>query len=111
MIERRRGLPVALGILYMHAARAAGMTASGLNTQSHFLVRLGHRHDDVTIDPFNGGVVLEAGAALPAQLGDAHLAQAVGDTDVLLRLQNNLKLRALENGDAAGRWTWRCAWP
>ncbi|MEJ0027869.1 MAG: transglutaminase-like domain-containing protein [Rhizomicrobium sp.] len=101
VIERRRGLPVSLGILYMHAARAAGMTASGLNTQSHFLVRLGHRHDDVTIDPFNGGVALEAGAALPAQLGDAHLAQAVGDTDVLLRLQNNLKLRALENGDAA----------
>ncbi|MEI9990378.1 MAG: transglutaminase-like domain-containing protein [Rhizomicrobium sp.] len=100
VIERRRGLPVALGILYMHAARAAGMTASGLNTQSHFLVRLGHRHDDVTVDPFNGGVVLEAGAALPAQLGDAHLAQTIGDIDVLLRLQNNLKIRALESDDA-----------
>ena len=97
VIERRRGLPVALGILYMHAARAAGMTASGLNTQGHFLVRVGHRHDDVTIDPFNGGVVFEAGAALPASLGDALLAQPVSDIDVLLRLQNNLKMRALEN--------------
>lgn len=92
VIDRRRGLPVSLGILYMHAARAAGMTASGLNTPSHFLLRIGHRHDDVTLDPFNGGVVLEAGA------GAAHLAQPVSDTDVLLRLQNNLKIRALENG-------------
>jgi len=100
VIERRRGLPVSLGILYMHAARAAGMIASGLNTQSHFLVRIGLRHDDVTIDPFNGGVALEAGTALPAQLGDAHLAQTVSDTDVLLRLQNNLKIRALEKDDA-----------
>ena len=32
---------------------------------------------------------------------DAILAQPVSDTDVLLRLQNNLKLRALERGDGA----------
>jgi regulator of sirC expression with transglutaminase-like and TPR domain len=82
----------------MHAARAAGMTASGLNTQGHFLVRIGYRHDDVTIDPFNGGAMLEAGH-VPVGLGDAHLAQPVGDIDVLLRLQNNLKLRAQEAGD------------
>lgn len=96
VIDRRRGLPVSLGILYLHAARAAGMTASGLNTPSHFLVRIGHRHDDVTLDPFNSGAIVEAGA--PAAMGDAHLAQPVSDTDVLLRLQNNLKIRALENG-------------
>jgi regulator of sirC expression with transglutaminase-like and TPR domain len=98
VIERRRGLPVALGILYMHAARAAGMSASGLNTQSHFLVRIGHRHDDLTIDPFNGGAVLEGGRAIPAALGDAELAEPVGDIDVLLRLQNNQKMRAVDAG-------------
>jgi predicted TPR repeat methyltransferase len=31
---------------------------------------------------------------------DAGLAQLVSDTDVLLRLQNNLKLRALDAGDS-----------
>jgi len=101
VIERRRGLPVTLGILYMHAARAAGMTATGLNTQSHFLVRIAHRHDDVTIDPFNGGAVLEIGHPLPAALGDALLAEPVGDIEVLLRLQNNLKIRALEKNKTA----------
>ena len=31
VIRRRRGLPVALGILYLHAARAQGWPAVGLN--------------------------------------------------------------------------------
>ena len=40
VIDRRRGLPVALGILYLHrAARAAGFQAMGLNTPGHFLLR------------------------------------------------------------------------
>ena len=98
VIERRRGLPVALGILYIHAARAAGMSVSGLNTANHFLVRVGYRHDDLTIDPFNAGAVLEGAPAIPAALGDAHLAEPIGDTEVLLRLQNNLKMRALKTG-------------
>lgn len=97
VIERRRGLPVALGILYIHAARAAGMEAAGLNTQGHFLVRIGYRHDDVTVDPFNGGVALGS-EGLPSALRAAALAEPVGDIDVLLRLQNNLKMRALQNG-------------
>jgi regulator of sirC expression with transglutaminase-like and TPR domain len=100
VIDRRRGLPVALGILYMHAARAAGMRASGLNTQSHFVLRLSHRGEDLTIDPFNGGVVVDR-EHVPVELrpDDAGLAQLVSDTDVLLRLQNNLKMRALGAGD------------
>ncbi|MEJ1967933.1 MAG: tetratricopeptide repeat protein [Rhizomicrobium sp.] len=99
VIARRRGLPVALGILYVHAARAAGMTACGLNTQGHFLIRITHRQDDVTLDPFNGGAVVDRDH-MPAELRgyDARLAQPAGDVDVLLRLQNNLKQRALETG-------------
>ena len=102
VIDRRRGLPVALGILYMHAARAAGMRAVGLNTQSHFVLRLSHRGDELTIDPFHGGVSVDR-EHMPVELrpDDAGLAQLVSDGDVLLRLQNNLKMRALGAGDAA----------
>ncbi|HUO88209.1 MAG TPA: tetratricopeptide repeat protein [Rhizomicrobium sp.] len=102
VIDRRRGLPVALGILYIHAARAAGMTAAGLDTQGHFLVRFTFRHDDVTVDPFGGGGIVDR-EHMPLELQgrDAALAQPVGDTDVLLRLQNNLKLRALDRGEVA----------
>src|SRR6267378_807096 len=40
VIDRRRGLPVALGILYIHAARAQGWDMVGLSFPGHFLVRL-----------------------------------------------------------------------
>jgi len=102
VIDRRRGLPVALGILYIHAARAAGMKAAGLDTRGHFVVRFTFRHDDVTVDPFHGGAIVDRDH-VPVELqgSDAALAQPVGDTDVLLRLQNNLKLRALDKGDVA----------
>ncbi|HXC57546.1 MAG TPA: transglutaminase family protein [Rhizomicrobium sp.] len=96
VIERRRGIPVALGILYMHAARAAGLAAQGLNTRGHFLIRIGLSGHALALDPFNAGAVIAA-ENLPAELGGG-LARTVGDTDVLLRLLNNLKLRALEQG-------------
>ena len=54
VIERRRGLPVALGILYMHAARAAGMEAFGLFAPGHFLLKLACKGEEIVIDPFNG---------------------------------------------------------
>ena len=40
VIDRRRGLPIALAILYIHAAREAGWTAQGINFPGNFLVRL-----------------------------------------------------------------------
>jgi regulator of sirC expression with transglutaminase-like and TPR domain len=103
VIDRRRGLPVALGILYLHAARAAGCLASGLNTPGHFFLGLELEAHHMLVDPFNGGAALDIdklysqpemhGRAAP---GEPSAPEAVSDTDVLLRLQNNLKLRALQ---------------
>jgi regulator of sirC expression with transglutaminase-like and TPR domain len=105
VIDRRRGLPVALGILYIHAARAAGFEAAGLNTPGHFLLRIDMRGSHALIDPFNGGAALdrERLGAPPAMStpspDDPRIAEPVPDVDVLLRLENNLKLRALSAGD------------
>ncbi|HTQ13231.1 MAG TPA: tetratricopeptide repeat protein [Rhizomicrobium sp.] len=105
VIDRRRGLPVALGILYIHAARAAGFEAAGLNTPGHFFLRLGLRGHDALIDPFNGGAALDAEKlGTPPGMGapgaeDPRRAEAVGDIEVLLRLENNLKLRAINGGE------------
>jgi regulator of sirC expression with transglutaminase-like and TPR domain len=105
VIDRRRGLPVALGILYIHAARAAGFEAAGLNTPGHFLLRIDMRGSHALIDPFNGGAAVdrERLAAPPAMSAsspdDPRVAEPVPDVDVLLRLENNLKLRALNAGD------------
>ncbi|HEY4126027.1 MAG TPA: transglutaminase-like domain-containing protein [Rhizomicrobium sp.] len=103
VIDRRRGLPVALGILYIHAARAAGCAAEGLNSPGHFLMRLSLRGGEALLDPFNGGVTLDREKlSTPPRMGGlgvADPADSVSDTEVLLRLQNNLKQRASQSGD------------
>lgn len=108
VIQRRRGLPVALGILYMHAARAAGLAAQGLAAPGHFLLTVGGKGGEAVIDPFNGGAAIdrERLRAPPrlAQMGFAGESGAlapVSDTEVLLRLQNNIKTRALAERDGA----------
>lgn len=104
VIDRRKGLPVALAILYIHAARAQGWTIHGVSFPGHFLLRIDGRDGErAVLDPFNG--LKELGAAelrhlLKAMTGqEAELAPAhytpVGDRAILLRLQNNLKLRLL----------------
>lgn len=109
VIDRRRGLPVALGILYCHAARAAGWDAAGLSFPAHFLIRVdgpGGRH---ILDPFHGGRAMDAGTmrSLLRHMGagedlSAEHHQDVPDRLVLLRLQNNIKLRRLQSNDIEG---------
>lgn len=104
VIDRRRGLPVALSILWLHAARAQGWSASGLNFPGHFLIRVGNGSTAAVIDPFNGGVVLGESALLQLRrrVGGADAALSaedcapVGNRAILLRLQNNIKLRLLQ---------------
>lgn len=54
VLERRRGLPISLAILYVAMARRAGWAAHVLNVPGHVLVQIGER-TPVLIDPFNGG--------------------------------------------------------
>lgn len=105
VIDRRRGLPVALGILYIHAARAAGLVAQGVNSPGHFLLCIEHRKSQMLIDPFNGGVAVDSeGFGGPPRMSasptdDPRSTAPVSDAEVLLRLQNNIKLRALNRGE------------
>lgn len=108
--ERRKGLPVALGLLWLHAAEAAGWAASGLDFPGHFLVGLPGARGQAVADPFARGRALAAPdlrALLKRVEGDrAELRPGVlapmGKRAVLLRLQNNLKVRRLRAGDVAG---------
>ncbi|MBV9862257.1 MAG: transglutaminase family protein [Alphaproteobacteria bacterium] len=104
VIDRRKGLPVALGILYLHAARAQGWDIAGLAFPGHFLLRLSDKAERLILDPFHGGRIcgaaelrelLKATAGMDSELLPAHYAP-VSDRDVLLRLQNNLKSRLLQ---------------
>lgn len=103
VIDSRRGLPVALGILYIHAAREQGWDACGIDFPGRFLVRLEVAGERRLFDPFEDGRVLaphdlrellKSAAGLDAELTPEHYAEA-GDREVLVRLLNNIKVRLL----------------
>ena len=107
VIDRRKGLPVALGLLYIIAARAQGWACAGLNFPGHFLIRLELGSARRILDPFNGGVKMEIPqlrSLLKGMAGEGaelkpEYYQPVSNRDVLLRLLNNIKGRAFQSND------------
>lgn len=106
VIDRRKGLPVALGILYIHAARAQGWQAHGLNFPAHFLIAVEIAGQRAILDPFRGQRIggadalrglLKSMLGKDAELSPAHSA-ALPNRAVLLRLQNNIKTRLVAQG-------------
>jgi regulator of sirC expression with transglutaminase-like and TPR domain len=107
VIRRRRGLPVALGVIWIHAARAAGWSSHGVDFPTHFLIALQGRKTQVVLDVFNRGQLMTArdlrqllkrveGADAELRPG---LLQPMSTRRVLLRLQNNIMTRRLAAGD------------
>ena len=110
VIERRRGLPVALGILWLHAARSAGWDGHGLDLPGHFLIALRHGERRVALDPFNGGGpvddddlrrLVKRAAGRGAEPRAEHITP-MANRAVLLRLQNNILIRRLKAGEISG---------
>lgn len=110
VIDRRKGLPITLGILYIHMARKLGWAAHGVSFPGHFLVQLDLAGARGLIDPFNQGRISAAPQLrelVKSSLGaDAELRPAfyapISDRDILVRLQNNLKFRMIRGEDFEG---------
>lgn len=107
VIDRRRGMPVALSILYVGLARRAGWSAYALNTPGHVLVSVVEDRT-VLIDPFNSGAFVGAeqlAALLSGALGrDAvalpeHLTP-LSNRGILVRLLMNQSTRAERSGQS-----------
>ena len=105
VIDRRKGLPVSLSILYVAAARRMDWVAFALNTPGHVLVRIG-KEEAVIIDPFNGGRIMSSEgltALLQRMLGDATPAEQhvapMSNRSILMRLLLNQSQRAEQAGD------------
>jgi len=103
VIDRRSGLPVTLGILYLVTARAQGWVADGLDFPGRFLVRLEHLGERLIIDPFSGGRVLSAEdlrdmlkalSGNHAELKPRHYEEMAA-RKILIRLQGNVRGRLL----------------
>ena len=117
VIERRRGLPVALGVLWLHCIRAAGWDGHGIDFPGHFLISLvasaapsgaggqgarARQPRRLLVAPFGNGAVVGSAELLPMlqRLGagsELHpgMTRPMAVRDVLLRLQRNLLQRRL----------------
>jgi len=105
VIDRRKGLPVSLSILYVAAARRLGWTANALNMPGHVLVSVGPKESQAVVDPFNRGapVSVMQVSTLVAQLGGRVAADdplaPMSNRMVLVRLLLNQASRAEQAGD------------
>ena len=109
MVERRRGLSAALAILYIDAARRAGIKAQGVDFPGHFLLRVETPEGPVALDPFSQGRLVMPSeltrralrAGLTPHVADRLdvLMAPVSDRQALIRLQNLLFIRAIRAHD------------
>jgi regulator of sirC expression with transglutaminase-like and TPR domain len=86
VLERRTGIPITLALLYMEVARRAGVNVEGVNAPRHFLLRCRARrglpYDDLIIDAFHGGALLQP---------DHELMPRATKPQILVRMLLNLK--------------------
>lgn len=107
--ESRRGLSAVLAVFYLHAARACGLRAAGVDFPGHILVRVEIEDGPVALDPFSQGRLV-----LPSELSRRALRAGltpmaadrldlimapIADRRLLIRLQNLVFLRAQRTGD------------
>jgi regulator of sirC expression with transglutaminase-like and TPR domain len=84
VLERRRGLPIALSVVYVAAARRAGIEQlAGVGLPGHFVVAHFGASPPLVLDPFSGGVRVSVQA--PARLVRPWTAH-----ETALRMLNNL---------------------
>jgi regulator of sirC expression with transglutaminase-like and TPR domain len=109
--ERRKGIPVTLGVFYLEAAHRCGLQVRGVDFPGHFLLRIETSEGPLALDPFSEGrVVLPSEltrralhAGLTPDVADRleSLMAPASDRAVALRLQNNIFARAVAAHDYA----------
>ncbi|OGI48372.1 MAG: hypothetical protein A2151_04045 [Candidatus Muproteobacteria bacterium RBG_16_65_34] len=103
VLDRRRGVPITLSIIYMEIGWRLGLPLEGVSFPGHFLVKLATAEGDVVLDPFHGGVPLSE-EDLRERLDETYsdlrglnaplerLLAASGKKEILVRMLRNLKL-------------------
>ena len=105
VIEKRRGLPITLSLLYMAVARRMSIRLEGMGFPAHFMLRYQDEMGSWLLDPFHRSVLRESEASSyltglfrqPVQLHSAVTEYAVSTRMLLLRLLNNLRNVYLSN--------------
>ncbi len=110
VIDRRRGIPITLSILFIEMGRRIGLPLSGVSFPGHFLVKCALRDGAVMLDAYAKGAVLGikdlqkrlrvlSGGMDVAPEAVMRLLTAAQPADILARMLRNLKAIHIENGD------------
>jgi len=107
VLERRRGIPISLCVVYMEVARRVGLPLQGVGFPGHFLAKYASPSGtEIFVDAFNGGEMLSADECVARyrartggrDLDRRHLA-AVAPRQILARMLQNLRRTYLERKD------------
>lgn len=109
VLDRRLGIPVTLGILFLEVGWRLGLPVEGVRFPGHFLVRYDGEALRLLVDPAQRGEIRfedQAQQLLDALYGDAvrlqpEFLRAASRTDILVRLLANLKEIYLKAHDDA----------
>jgi regulator of sirC expression with transglutaminase-like and TPR domain len=58
VIDRKKGIPITLSIIFLHVAERVGLAATGVGLPGHYIVKVGFELSEVYVDPFHGGATL-----------------------------------------------------
>lgn len=108
VLERRRGIPITLSIVYLEIGKRIGLNLAGVSFPGHFLVKLPVSDGDLILDPYSQGKSLsEADLRLrlgelaqdidPAQLPLRPFLEPASKREILARVLRNLKAIHLKN--------------
>ena len=92
VLERRTGLPILLSVVYVEAARRAGIELAGVGLPGHYVVGHFGASPPLLLDAFGGGRRIESGAP-------AELVRPWGAHETALRMLNNLVAGYERRGD------------
>ncbi len=101
VLERKTGIPVSLGVVYIEVGKRAGLDIRGVGLPGHFIVALYHDGVRRFIDPFDEGKILSETECRfkvltqsrfgEKEAGRADLLDPVGPKCILARILRNLK--------------------
>jgi len=113
VVQKQRGIPISLSVLYMAVCREAGIELQGVSTPMHFLTRLDAPEGPLFFDAFDGHRILthdETIQWLSERTGMpgrpiARSLQPVDTRNIVVRMLTNLKVLY------ARQENWSAAWP
>ncbi|MEV0372982.1 transglutaminase-like domain-containing protein [Streptomyces sp. NPDC050636] len=113
VLQRRRGLPILLSVVWTEVARRAGAPVYGVALPGHFVVGFGDPYGEhVLADPFAGGRLLgddDAALLVAGATGGgltARMLSPADPLDIVLRILNNIRAWAQARPEQSAVQLW-----